>query len=46
MESKALQHPPDLSIDPLLEHNAQTCWRNLLHAFGAGAFSIQEYAAK
>jgi hypothetical protein len=46
VKSKAIQHSADLPIDPLLENNAQTRWRNLLNAFGAGAFSIQDHAAK
>jgi hypothetical protein len=45
-KSKAFEHSADLPINPLLEYNAKPRWRNLLHAFGAGALSVQHHPAK
>jgi hypothetical protein len=46
VKSKALEHAPDLPIDSLFEHNVESHRRNLLHPFGAGAFSIENNAAQ
>jgi hypothetical protein len=46
VKSEALEHASDLAIDSLFEHDAESGWRNLLHALGAGAFPIEKNASQ